>query len=90
VEDILAVRPVRVHIRFPAGPGTHPMVHKHRAVTGLIRRPHTVDGRVLFLVPVVRHHEDIQDLRRGEPRVPVVLVYRVLGRRVSVRVFLRT
>jgi len=85
VEDIPAVRPVRVRVRVPAGPGTRAVVHGHRAGAGRARRPHIVRGRVLLLGPVVRHHEDVQDVRRDQPGAAVVFVRRVLRRRRRLR-----
>lgn len=90
MEAVHTVRVVRVHFRLPAGPGTHPVVHQHRADAGREPlRPRAVRGRFVLVGPVVHHHQDVQDVRRGRPGHAVVHVRRVLRRRVRVRAVLR-
>lgn len=91
MEDVVAaVRAVHVHRRVPAGPGPHPVVRGHRADAGRPRRrPHPVGVLVLLVVPVVRHHENVQDARPAVPGPAVDHVRRHVRRRVRVHRALR-
>lgn len=89
MENVSTVFPVCVYIRLSVGPGTHPMVHNHRAGAHQILRSRTIRHSVLLLVPVVPHHEVIQDTCGEEPSVAVVFVCYVFRRRVRVHTVLR-